>query len=778
MRPLFEAASACTGPAREALLADPALDPAVVAEVRSLLAHAAAPSLLDQPPSRPAPPPVAQAGLRLGAWRLVEPIGSGGMGEVWAAERADGRYQGQAAVKLLKRGLDSEAVLARFAQEQQALARLSHPHIAHLLDAGLSPDGVPYFVMERVRGRPIDEACATLPLEDRLRLFLQLAAAVSHAHRHLLVHRDLKPGNVLVDEAGQVKLLDFGIAKALAADDPGATAPGGLRPFTPHYASPEQVRGEPVSTATDLYSLGVLLYVMLTGERPYGRQATTPHDAARAVLEEEPTRPSSLARPAPGWEATRRRLQGDLDNIVLKALEKPVERRYASVDALAADVQAYLGGFPVSARPASALYVAGKFVRRHRGAVVAAALGGVGLATGLAAALLSGRVAGALGVLGLTGGLGLALVQAREAARARDAAARARDAAQRQLAEVKRITTDLVFRYGDSVTLLPGGAAAQEGLLQQTVASLEPALQLAPDDAELLATMASALGRLAEIQGNTVTAAPERAAEARATVARALELGERAWPAQRGDWRFASWHLRARTVQAQTLRGSGRLEEAVAALQRAVAQGREALALQAEPIGRAFLATGVANQWITLAQLFDHANLPSLQRPDDALAAYREAEVTYREMLSQPALLAAVDATGPAGSPSAEVYLTHQVGTVLGGRALVHRRRGDWAAMREEAEAAYALRQRNVQREPANVAWRDGLMVEANTLALARLRCGDAAGALAAAEVARDTAAALARDEGPKSKWAGVGPMLAPVYEEALELSRRGAGGP
>ena len=755
VRTLFERALPLSAAEREALLADPALDPALVAEVRSLLGFDAAPSPLDLPVPVPVPAPAAaptRVGQRLGAWRISGALGSGGMGEVWAAERDDGRYAASAAIKVLKRGMDSAAVLARFAHEQQALARLQHPHIAHLLDAGISPDGLPYFVMERVQGRPIDQACEGLPLEARLQLFLQLTDAVAHAHRNLLVHRDLKPGNVLVGDDGRVKLLDFGIAKALDPVD-GSLTGAGERPFTPHYASPEQVRGEPVSTATDIYSLGVLLYVLLTGERPYGRQASTPHDAARAVLEEEPTRPSSLARPVPGWERTRRRLQGDLDNILLKALEKPVDRRYASVDALAADIRACLGGYPVSARPASAAYVLRKFVARHRWAVLAAVLGGVGLATGLAAALLQGRAAVVLGVVGLAVGLGLALVQARQAALARDDA-------RRQLGEVKRITTDLVFRYGDSVTLLPGGAAAQEGLLRETVASLEPALRAAPDDAELQATLAAALGRLAEIQGNTVTAAPERAAEASATVARALELGERAWPRQRGDWRFASWHVRARTVLAQTLRGAGRLDDAERALQRAIEQGREALALQRDAIGRAFMGAGVATQQLTLAQLYDHANLPSLQRPADALEAYRDAEATYRALLAQPALLQVLDSTGPPGSPSAEAYLEHQIGTVLGGRALVHRRQQDWPAMRSEAEAAFVLRQRNVAREPANVAWRDGLMVEASTLALARERCGDLPGALQAATLALQTARALAHDEGPQSKWAGAVPVL------------------
>ena len=661
-------------------------------------------------------------------------------------------------------------VLERFAQEQQALARLNHPHIARLLDAGRSPDGRPYFVMELVDGRPIDLACERLDVDARLRLFLQLADAVAHAHRNLLVHRDLKPSNVLVTADGQVKLLDFGIAKAL---DPleGAAASltqSGERPYTPHYASPEQVRGEPVSTATDVYSLGVLLYVMLTGQRPYGRGATTPLDAARAVLDEEPTRPSSVSAPAPGWEATRRRLQGDLDNILLKALEKPVERRYASVDVLAADIGAYLAGYPVSARSAGAAYVLGKFVARHRWAVTAGGLGGLGMATGLAAALLSERAAAVLAVVGLAGGLGVALFKGREAALARDAAAAARDLAQMRLGEIKRITADLVFRHGDAVNLLPGGAATQEALLRETVASLEPALAAAPDDSELLAMMAAALSRLAEIQGNTVTAAPERAPEARATVARALDLGERAWTRQCGDWRFTQWHARARTVHAQTLRDQGRLDAAVGTLRRAVAQTEQSLALQTTPVPQAYLQTALANLHLLLGQVHDHVNLPSLHQPEQALAELEHAEAHYHHLQEQPALLAALDAGGPAGSPSADCYVRHQRGTLLGARALIQLRQERLAEARELAQQALALRRRNVELEPLFVAWRDGLMVEANTMAVVCLRLGDGQAALQAATLARETALALAQAEGPQSKWAGVGPMLAPGWAGAL----------
>ena len=407
VKALFEALADLSPQERERRLAVAEVNDATRNEVRSLLAHhpdaeAAISNFLNPPAAAcvlnaraqavAATPPNRQ-GQRFGAWQIVGPLGSGGMGDVFEARRADGSYEGRAAVKVLKRGMDSSAVLRRFAQERQALARLSHPHIARLLDAGASDEGLPYFVMEFVSGSPIDQAVNGVPLKARLNLFLQLADAVAYAHRNLLVHRDLKPGNVLVTPKGDVKLLDFGIAKALdpleANDRPDSnTTVGGVRPYTPNYASPEQVRGEPISTATDVYSLGVLLYQMLTGVRPTGRAATTPAQAARSVLEDEPTRPSRLsAREAidPQWSATRKTLEGDLDNILLKALEKSPDRRYASVDAMAADVTAFLQGRPVSARAGRPAYLLSKFVARNRTAVGTGALAALGVTTALVA---------------------------------------------------------------------------------------------------------------------------------------------------------------------------------------------------------------------------------------------------------------------------------------------------------------------------------------------------------------------------------------------------------
>jgi len=510
VRELFERALALPAERRAAFVASAGAPAPVCDEVLSLLAHAEAAELegtgLAQ--ARPVETIVdgragdgALEGQRLGPWRITGPLGHGGMGEVMRAHRCDGAYEGQAAVKILKRGMDSAALLARFAQEQRVLARMNHPHIARLFDAGLTPDARPYFVMELVDGQPIDRAVQGLPIEARLALFLQLTEAVAYAHRQLLVHRDLKPSNVLVDAQGQVKLLDFGIAKALeAGEDDTATTQQGQRPFTPHYASPEQVRGEPVGTGTDIYSLGVLLYRLLTGLRPYGRDATTPQAAARSVLEDAPTRPSSLSPGLiadPQWLATRKRLVGDLDNILLKALEKPLERRYATVEALAADIRAHLAGYPVSARPGSLSYLLRKFVARHRASV------GVG----------------ALGLAGVVAALVAALWQAQRAELARAQS-------ERRFVEVRQLAKGLVFKYHDQIASLPGSTATREALLADAVRYLDGlrAEGAAMLDPALAREVAESYFRIAVLQGEQFSPGQERLAEAEVHLDRALAL--------------------------------------------------------------------------------------------------------------------------------------------------------------------------------------------------------------------------------------------------------------
>jgi serine/threonine protein kinase len=336
------------------------------------------------------------SGQVLGAYRLVSFIGQGGTGSVWLAERCDGRFQGRAAVKLLNLSLVGRAGEERFKREGTILARLKHPRIAHLIDAGVSPAGQPYLVLEYVDGQTIDRYCdeRALGIEARTRLFLEVLDAVAHAHANLIVHRDIKPANVLVSVDGQVKLLDFGIAKLIEAEQ-GATQPGGKSALTreagsaltPEYAAPEQLAGGEVSTATDVYALGVLLYIMLSGRHPAGSALRSPATLVRAIVETEPPRVSdavvSQGEPretlahathcgtTPG--RLRRTLRGDLDTILAKALKKNASERYSSVTALADDLRRYLRHEPISARPDTVRYRTARFVRRHVSGVATAA---------------------------------------------------------------------------------------------------------------------------------------------------------------------------------------------------------------------------------------------------------------------------------------------------------------------------------------------------------------------------------------------------------------------
>ncbi|MDG6348899.1 serine/threonine-protein kinase, partial [Luteimonas sp. 8-5] len=322
-----------------------------------------------------APLPGPRPGTLAGPYRLERLLGEGGMGQVWLAGRADGLYQRRVALKLLRPGLADPNLHLRFTRERQILARLAHPHIARLLDAGISKDGQPYLALEYVEGEPITEWCAqrNLSLDARLRLFLQTCDAVSHAHANLIVHRDLKPSNILVTQQEEVRLLDFGIAKLLDTSELPEQTGTGLRTFTLHYASPEQVRGEPVTTMTDVYALGVVLHQLLTGQRPYELKRSTDAEWEEAILAAEPVRPS-MALQRTDQRRLARVLAGDLDNIVLKALAKRPEQRYPSVEALAQDIVRYREGKPVNARPQSVRYRFGKFIGRHRWALATSAL--------------------------------------------------------------------------------------------------------------------------------------------------------------------------------------------------------------------------------------------------------------------------------------------------------------------------------------------------------------------------------------------------------------------
>jgi tetratricopeptide (TPR) repeat protein len=349
------------------------------------------------------------AGALVGRYRLIEEIGRGGMGAVWLAERADGQFEQRVALKLVKRGMDTDEILARFLRERQILARLTHPHIARLLDGGVSGDGRPYFVMEFVAGQPISTYCDVkrLSVDDRLRLFATTCRAVQYAHQSLVIHRDLKPSNVLVTDEGEVKLLDFGVARLLEDEGGGTTTASSVRgPMTPAYASPEQLAGEPVTTASDVYQLGLLLYELLCGQRPWDQRRRAGRESAM-IPELDPPRPSSVARqdqqqvegdqasepPGESGVSGRRRstperlwkrLRGDLDNLTLTALRREPALRYPSAQSLAEDVERHLAQLPLRVRDAGVTYRVAKFIRRHRWRVASAALLLTGLVGGLA----------------------------------------------------------------------------------------------------------------------------------------------------------------------------------------------------------------------------------------------------------------------------------------------------------------------------------------------------------------------------------------------------------
>ncbi len=356
-------------------------------------------------------------GRRLGVYLVLREIGHGGMGTVYLASRDDGVVHQQVAIKIVRAGTGDPDVLRRFHQERDILASLDHPAIARLIDGGSTEEGLPYLVMDYVDGEPIDAWCDRhkLNVTERLKLFQAVCSGVQYAHQRLVVHRDLKPGNILVTSVGNVKLLDFGIAKLLDNDatpkDQAATETL-IQRMTPEYASPEQVRGEPVNTASDVYALGVVLYGLLTGHRPYRMQSHLMHEVARVICEEEPTRPSAVIAEVDGAGETaaarpetisevregspvrlRHRLEGDLDNILLKALQKAPSRRYSSADQFSEDVRKHLEGMPVSARKDTVWYRAGKFIRRHQVGLTAAVLILASMLLGLTMTLWQTRIA-------------------------------------------------------------------------------------------------------------------------------------------------------------------------------------------------------------------------------------------------------------------------------------------------------------------------------------------------------------------------------------------------
>ena len=439
-------------------------------------------------------------GEQINDYIILDKIGAGGMGAVYLAERIHSDFKGKVALKLIKRGMDSDAILRRFATERKILSGLKHPNIAQMIDGGISSEGLPFFVMEYVEGVPLNRFCSenNLTLEEILEIFRRICSAVEYAHQNLIVHRDLKPSNILVTADGTPKLLDFGIAKLLSGDDDLSatdTATQG-KMFTPEYASPEQILGKTVTTASDVYSLGVILYEILTHHRPFNIKGKTFEEIVKSVCETDPIAPSEAAwreaetlrydetgkirHISTGGSApvTQRvsvsQLRGDLDNIVLKALRKEPSERYGSVQQLSADITRYLNGLPVLARPQTLKYRLEKYVKRHRAGVFAAAL------------VLFSLVVGA----------SVATWQAIEARRERAKA-------ERRFDDVRGLANTILFDHYERIKNLPGATEARAKLVSDALVYLDKLAQESSEKPDLQRELVAAYRKLGEIQGST-----------------------------------------------------------------------------------------------------------------------------------------------------------------------------------------------------------------------------------------------------------------------------------
>jgi non-specific serine/threonine protein kinase/serine/threonine-protein kinase len=638
--------------------------------------------------------PEAVLGCRLGDYEVVGLVGQGGMGIVYHGVRADDQFRKRVAIKLIRRGMDSAFVVQRFRRERQILASLDHPSIARLVDAGTAPDGRPFIVMEYVDGQPIDRYCdeARLDVRSRVELFRRVCAAVAYAHQNLVVHRDLKPGNILIAADGTPKLLDFGVSKLLDATREGESTATGMFLMTPEYASPEQVRGEPITTATDVYSLGVLLYELLAGRKPYLLSSRRPEELLRVVCFTDPERPSAVAP-----RERRRALRGDLDNVALVALRKEPERRYASVEKLSDDLGRHLESRPVQARPATFWYRTGKLVRRNP----------------LATALL----------LALMAWVGIATQQARIA---REQRARA----ERRFEDVRRLANSLMFEIHDAIRDLGGATRARELVVSRALEYLGSLAGEAEHDPGLRLELGTAYRRIGEIQYQPGSSSLGDAQAALDSYARgAALLGPLA---AAGDARAASALAALRVSEGSVLKGRGELDRAFASFAEAGRLDRELL--RRDPSDRAALAALADVNGLTARTLAEQGRLADgIQKHREAvemaesLVASRAAVPsdsdllarTYRDLADTLRLAGDLDgslqAIGRAeplvherlGREPASVEARQQVASLAIRKGDILNHRGDPASARGPYQEALDIRLGVMKDDPANGVARD-----------------------------------------------------------------------
>jgi tetratricopeptide (TPR) repeat protein len=527
---------------------------------------------------------------QIGPFLLDRLLGRGGMGAVYLAHRADGQFEQTVAIKLIDLPLATDLFRERFRQERQILAELHHPYIARLLDGGVTPNGDLYLVMEYVDGVAIDRFCEKqrLSVPQRLALFMRVCEAVQFAHQNLVIHRDLKPDNILVTEDGTPRLLDFGTAKllspSLARPDSKLTREGYLS-FTPQYASPEQVLGNPITTASDTYALGVLLYLLLTGTLPYELKELTTGEMLRVICEQPPRRPAQEA-------GSHKRLDADLEAILLKALRKEPQGRYSGTDQLASDLRAYLEGLPVAARRGTLRYRAGKFIRRRRFSVAAAALLAVSLVAGVAGVLWQARVANA-----------------------------ERRKAEARSADLRQLSNSLLSELDEAIKQLPGSTGVQKLLVTRVLEHLDRMAQDARGDRQTQLDLVDAYTRLGNIQGNAYDQNLGDAAGALVSLDKALAIAQPlASTSSRDREAFRALAL-VQQSRSEILWQTDRTPQAVPVM-------REALksfdALIADPHAPPPLVCDVSSAYGTLGDELGQNGTASLADSAGAIAAYRQ----------------------------------------------------------------------------------------------------------------------------------------------------------
>lgn len=679
--------------------------PALRAEVESLLAwHDDSTTFLETPAGHVAALPYSRetdplVGQSLGAWRIVGIIGRGGMGMVYRAARADDAFRRDAALKVVRRGAQSFEMVARFKRERETLAALDHPSIARVLDGGSTPSGDPYLVMEYVDGVRVDTYCdrAHLSIDERLRLFRAICRGVQHAHQNLVVHRDLKPDNILVTNDGVPKLLDFGIATLLSDRRPaGAEVSNGEHTWllTPDFASPEQLSGGAVTTASDVYSLGVLLHLLLTGERPY-RLTGQSTDALREELAALRMRPPSrrVAAGTPGAieraavrgatpTALARRLSGDLDAIVARATARQPEARYPTVDQLIDDLDRHAARQPVSARPPALAYVVGRFVRRNLVPLSAAAVIVVLAAAGVAGIVWQARLA-----------------------------ADARTRAERRFADVRRLAQAFMFDVYDEVSCLPGATRARERMVRIASDYLQSLGRESAGDLGLQRELAAAFVRLGDAQGHPNSPSLGQTAAARASYEEAIRISRAILDVTPADAEAERTLALAYRRHANVLAWTGETAAALyeSGLSRAIFQRLKARS-DATPGDRVHAA--VAD--MKLADLLTSPNDRVPARNDEALQLYEHARAALQQEL--------------AADPD-NVRTRRYVGLAFERIGTWHEQRRAFEAAAEAYAASFRVRQQLAEAQPMQGYVQRDLAIAYEKMAGVRAFRGDLAGA-------------------------------------------------